>query len=355
MSPIFILPENTLGGECALRAQRGQNAPVPRPARKRLSVGEARQNPGHETRADRWRLHHQLMLGTVENLQRAAGPGGHAPFDRLGTHDLLARAQPTICGHVGRGAARQRRNLVQRRAQPAQAWRAKPQLWMQVHLFLHPGISVSIGRQIIIVERVFPQAEFDPCAGDGHAIAPCQPRRPRQSGHAQPHEPARAQPPHGRAERHGPRRQPIHQRPQRNAAAHGVCQDHARAVGRKQHLQSFRPGRNIALKITEIADITQQGIAMQPVRQPLAAPVDDRHRMPRGHQIADHAAIFLDHLGPAREQHDQRPVAAPPMRHAQPHAVVRPDPPRLPARWRVGDGTEQRCGLSAHPSASTQR
>ena len=68
-------------------------------------------------------------------------------------------------------------------------------------------------------------------------------------------------------------------------------------------------------------------VGEQPVRQPLAAPVDRQHVEARAGQEGRDGGKFFDIFGAARkQQHGARGIFGPPQCHAQAHIIVAAQP-----------------------------
>ena len=84
------------------------------------------------------------------------------------------------------------------------------------------------------------------------------------------------------------------------AAAHGMPKGKDRRRAIRQH-HFLHEGLQVDVVFGEIADMAPEGIAQQPIRKPLPAPVERRHREAARAQIRCGLVIFFDELGAALE------------------------------------------------------
>ena len=297
-------------------------------------------------------FHRQFVFRAGIEGKIAPRPARRAIADRLGRDDGFRAAKAHQHRHVGRGQGGEGGHFAQRLGHPAQAGAAQRQGWVVGDLALHPVELRAVGGQVVRFEVHARQAKAGAGRGGIAGVETQGGRERRQRAQEGPDRRGIRKAPHRRAEGDRPGRRAQHQAAQGDAAAHRMRKP--RHVAQAQVARGGKKGAQIALVIAKAPDMAARGVGQQPVRQALAAPVDDQRAPAGGGEVCHHQPVFLDVFRPPRQdQHAARPdaVRAGPVRQPQPRAVAGLDPPGLPA-FRRAAGREgrgrQRGGGKCH-------
>ncbi len=266
------------------------------------------------------------MARASENELRTGSEPRGKFFDRLARHDLVVACGEHQHRHADAGRkpiVSEERDSIERGLQPADGRRPDGKLRgrLQHRQIAQETLAVRGDRVplellltcpvFLLVARHRPLAEAEQGEPVGNLFAD-----PLRHGQAQDLD-------HGRGHDHAVEpAAALGRRLEQHHRRHGVAE---RIIGRgtiRKHHRLHEVGQ-VFLILGEVVDMSLEGIARQPARSPLPAPVEHGHGKTAAAKLANHLEIFLDELGAPGEDADRAAALA---QHRLPAREAQADP-----------------------------